>query len=39
MLVKASDSFAAINVYIIAEIINGIKQLNDSNYVFMEGEA
>ena len=33
MLVKASDFFAAFNAYLIAEIINGIEQLNGSNYV------
>ena len=32
MLVKASDFFAAFNAYLIAEIMNGMKQLSGSNY-------
>ena len=38
ILVKASDFFAAFNAYLIAEIINGIKQLNGSSYVLWKGK-
>ena len=38
MLIEAFNSFAAFNAYLVAEIINGIKQLNGSNYVLWKGK-